>query len=364
MEDGANKVVFEGSFVFTAPPPPVFLTGGTITGFKVYDGATLLLEASGHAIDYQAFLATIAAFEANPTLETAANFLELLTADQMILNGSSDIDHLLGGAFADIAFGKQGDDIVRAAAGDDSIFGNEGNDGLDGGDGADFLSGGQGNDALQGGDGADTADYSEKVELVAVTLNGSTISEVTVGGAVEDKITGVENINGGSGNDLITGDGFINRLVGNAGDDRIGGGDGNDLLFGSLGRDRLAGGAGNDELHGGEGSDILRGGADSDTFFFDTRLGKNHIDKIKDFAPVVDTIALEHDVFTTLKLGVLKGKFFHAGSEAHDADDRVIYDEGTGALYYDRDGTGGAVQVQFARLNAHLGIDASDFLIV
>ena len=49
---------------------------------------------------------------------------------------------------------------------------------------------------------------------------------------------------------------------------------------------------------------------------------------------------------------------------AHDADDRIIYDENSGALFYDADGSGAGAAVQFASLRHHPAITAADFLVV
>jgi Ca2+-binding RTX toxin-like protein len=43
--------------------------------------------------------------------------------------------------------------------------------------------------------------------------------------------------------------------------------------------------------------------------------------------------------------------FFYANSAAHDADDRILYDQATGALAYDADGSGALAAVQFAVLS-------------
>jgi serralysin len=48
-----------------------------------------------------------------------------------------------------------------------------------------------------------------------------------------------------------------------------------------------------------------------------------------------------------------------------DADDRIIYDPSTGALYHDADGTGFAGQVQLAQLQANLtSFGANTILVV
>ena len=49
---------------------------------------------------------------------------------------------------------------------------------------------------------------------------------------------------------------------------------------------------------------------------------------------------------------------------AHDADDRVVYNSATGALFYDADGTGAAAAVRFAILDPGLHLTRADFAIV
>jgi RTX toxins and related Ca2+-binding proteins len=69
----------------------------------------------------------------------------------------------------------------------------------------------------------------------------------------------IENAIGGSGNDILRGNGVDNILDGGAGADLIISGAGNDTLYGGEGNDRLYGGAGNDRLEGGIGADKLYG---------------------------------------------------------------------------------------------------------
>ncbi|WP_296761746.1 M10 family metallopeptidase C-terminal domain-containing protein [Sediminimonas sp.] len=66
----------------------------------------------------------------------------------------------------------------------------------------------------------------------------------------------IENATGGSGNDMLIGNGADNHLVGNDGNDMLAGGAGNDTLEGGAGDDELIAGAGNDSLDGGEGHDV------------------------------------------------------------------------------------------------------------
>ena len=53
------------------------------------------------------------------------------------------------------------------------------------------------------------------------------------------------------------------------------------------------------------------------------------------------------------------------GTQAADADDRIIYNQATGALLFDADGSGGASSaVQFATLDGAPIITASDFTVI
>ncbi|MEI6800753.1 MAG: calcium-binding protein, partial [Pseudomonadota bacterium] len=49
---------------------------------------------------------------------------------------------------------------------------------------------------------------------------------------------------------------------------------------------------------------------------------------------------------------------------SHDADDRVIYNSTTGALYYDADGNQSTAAVQIAQLTANTVLTYQDFFII
>lgn len=147
---------------------------------------------------------------------------------------------------------------------------------------------------------------------------------------------------------------------------------GNDKIVGGGGKDRLSGGLGHDTLNGGLGNDTLAGGTGNDAFLFDAKLSRTNklnkqqnLDKIADFSTKDDTIHLAKSVFATIsKKGWLAKGAFYAGSAAHDASDRIIYNKKTGALLYDRDGSGAKEAIQFAVLARDLQkLSASDFFI-
>ncbi|MBL8561355.1 MAG: M10 family metallopeptidase C-terminal domain-containing protein [Gemmobacter sp.] len=177
---------------------------------------------------------------------------------------------------------------------DDEYRGDDSDDDFDGGsddDGDDCYIGGAGEDDVAFG--GDTA--------VTVNLRKTGFQET---GRGFDRFVGIENLTGGSGHDLLEGNGRGNRLAGGAGDDRLrgGGGDdglaggrGDDRLVGGRGDDALAGGRGDDRLHGGHGRDLLRGGEGADTFVFASvaEIGRGAArDRITDFERGEDHVDL------------------------------------------------------------------------
>jgi Ca2+-binding RTX toxin-like protein len=162
-------------------------------------------------------------------------------------------------------------------------------------------------------------------------------------------------IAGTSGNDTLTG---------TSGNDTIDGLGGSDTLYGEAGGDAINGGSGRDYIYGGLGADTLTGSSGYDYFVFNTALSGG-IDRITDFSRYYDTMRLENAVFTALtSTGTLASSAYYQGSAAHDATDRIIYNSGTGAVFYDPDGTGSTAAVQFALLGTGLNVTASDFVVV
>jgi len=209
--------------------------------------------------------------------------------------------------------------------GADSLAGTSGRDLILGGAGSDRMQGWGGRDRIDGGSGSrDAAVYTEKAAGIAVDLNGSNFVDVVVGGRTEDRIRRIEDIAGGSGDDTIVGDSHPNRLAGNGGADRI------------------VGGRGNDRLWGGAGQDTLTGGSNKDAFVFNVRPGQANADHVTDFTPGVDHIELDDAIYEAIGGRVQAREFYSAwrsGGIAHDRDDRLIYDERNGALFYDADGS-------------------------
>jgi Ca2+-binding RTX toxin-like protein len=79
----------------------------------------------------------------------------------------------------------------------------------------------------------------------------ATMTNRTVQTGAAGQAANFEQVIGGSGNDILTGNAANNLLVGNGGTDTLNGGAGRDLLVGGAGADTLAGGANSDILIGG-----------------------------------------------------------------------------------------------------------------
>jgi Ca2+-binding RTX toxin-like protein len=253
------------------------------------------------------------------------------------------IERLIGSAFNDTLTGDGLANRISGGAGDDAIDGGAGNDILIGG-----LTGAAG----------DTVSYASSAAAVKVSLaiqDGVTAQNTL--GAGTDTLSGFDNLTGSDFNDALLGNGLANIIDGGAG---------NDFINGRAGNDTLTGGAGTDTLNGGAGNDTLTGGTDADKFLFNTALNTlTNVDDIPAFEVGIDQIGLENSIFTKLAAtGTLSAEFFHIGTGAADLNDFVIYDDATGALYYDSNGSAAGQQVQFAHLDPGLTLTHTDFFVV
>lgn len=206
-----------------------------------------------------------------------------------------------------------GNDTFFLAADKSSYFGESGNDSFT----VDQYLMGVGRNIFNGGSGADHFRY------VVIPETGSPVSinlDKGVGWSydsrLKDRLVGIENASGSSGNDTLIGSRVGNVLSGGDGNDLLKGLDGNDILYGEGSdaelfdfgsKDRLIGGAGNDTLIGGIDADILEGGSGKDIFRYlaieeSTVEGR---DAIKDFRSAqrdrIDLSAIDAD--TTIRGG-------------------------------------------------------------
>lgn len=115
-------------------------------------------------------------------------------------------------------------------------------------------------------------------------------------------------------------------------------------------------------IDAGPGNDKVVFGDAADKFLFDSGLDAlTNVTTFKNFASGKDHFFLDSDIFPTITPGTLSSAAFHKGTAAADADDRIIYDKKSGALFYDPDGTGALAQTQFASFEKGTKLKASDF---
>lgn len=286
------------------------------------------------------------------------------------------------------------------------IVGNSGANTLDGGIGVDSLIGGDGNDTyvidVSGDTISDTSGVDTVISSVNWTLAGPLENLTLVGDAI--------NAYGNAADNVLTGNINNNGLVGGAGADTMLGGLGNDIYYvdnvgdvtaesadagvdtvrsevsrslganlenltlmgsaningsGNALNNKLIGNSGNNVLNGALGNDQLTGGAGADSFVFSYTPGATNRDAIMDFNVADDTIRLDDAIYAALGApGVLAAGAFSTGAAATEADDRIIYNSATGALFYDADGNGAGAVVQFAQMTSGLALTSADFLVV
>ncbi|MEH2068070.1 MAG: calcium-binding protein [Nostoc sp.] len=325
------------------------------------------------------------------------------------IDGKSGNDVLRGGAGSDTLIGGTGDDILSDnsdSTGNNLLSGGDGNDSLSisgsliGGylTGYNFSGFSSGNNTLNGGTGSDTlsASFSTGDNL----LSGDNGNDYLVASGFFDydfpdlteiyTTSGNNTLNGGAGNDtldvgLSIGD---NLLLGGDGNDSLFGSDngpayevfgystsGNNTLNGGAGDDTLntgfstadnllLGGEGNDTLKGGNGNDALYGGTGTDTFVFNSY--NEGVDSIYDFNSTNERIQVSADGFGGgLSIGSLSASQFTLGTSATTIAQQFIYDNNTGALYFDQDGSGGAfTQVKFAQLSGGVSLTKNNFEVI
>jgi Ca2+-binding RTX toxin-like protein len=138
-------------------------------------------------------------------------------------------------------------------------------------------------------------------------------------------------------------------------------------LTGNASGNVVRGSNGSNTINGGAGNDQLTGHAGEDAFLFDSPLDAMlNVDAITDFNVADDTIRLDADIFSSdlLPDNSVAGSQFVIGPAALDGGDRIIYHAATGAVYYDSDGSGPAVQIPFAQLGPGLSLTNFDFFVV
>jgi Ca2+-binding RTX toxin-like protein len=244
------------------------------------------------------------------------------------------IEHASGTTLNDVLIGNSGANWLWDGS-DGVAGGSTGDDNLSGGDGNDLIETGGGNDVLSGGNGVDTLSFmGGHVEITSAGVTYSLALQGAVQATEQGSMTtsGFENVSGSLYDDVLTGDGNANIILGDFGNDQLSGGAGNDTLYGdgriwidtaasaggsgpialfgtaddgsgpAAGNDALNGGNGNDTLYGGRGNDLLTGGAGDDRFVIEAACGADHITDFSNHDTIVFDPGTGVDSYSDLTL--------------------------------------------------------------
>ncbi|MEH2053026.1 MAG: calcium-binding protein [Nostoc sp.] len=290
---------------------------------------------------------------------------------------------------------------------DDNIVGNNGNDTIS------ASSGYRDNDTIDGGAGDDLLSYSSYDAAINSTFDPTTntgfitadtssvsyknIERLYIAGSLES-----DNIVGSNGNDTIIGNSVYSPVTTApdssfiSGNDTIDGGAGDDLLIvndsdgsyaltmtfntttneGSITADTssvsyknieqlyITGTRYDDILTGSSGNDTLNGGGGTDTFAFSSF--NEGIDRLDDFNTTNELIRVSIAGFAGgLSPGSLSANQFTIGASATTSTQRFIYNDVTGALFFDQDGSASSfTQIQFAQLSPGSSLTKNNFVVV
>ena len=275
---------FGGNDHFSATGGADIYDGGTGRDTVSYHAVMLGIRAdmSSHSVKVDGQLDRLFSIEA---LE-GTTFADVLIGDSFAnqIWGNAGADVIDGRGGNDVLDGGQGDDTIDGSAGSDTLFGAQGDDWLRGGDDADILSGDAGDDYLEGGDGQDLLDGGAGDDY----MDGQGGDDIFI------YFQGFDTFYGGGGNntalfdlvedidlmidlsygtsfvrDRATGEDVINMVF----VDNVLGGSGDDVILGGLAVNKLSGGLGDDVLTGFAGSDEINGGAGFDTVSYAPETG-------------------------------------------------------------------------------------------
>jgi Ca2+-binding RTX toxin-like protein len=303
-----------------------FLIGGA--------GADFMYGGQGddtYYVDNLGDQASEAAGEGTDRIATSISYALIAGSEIELLESVNSTDtnamDLTGSDSANTIIGNSGVNILSGAGGNDTLIALAGNDFLVGGTGVDTMYGGTGNDTYYVDHAGDvvteSAGQGNDRIAASVSFTLASGSEIETLEAVTRADTGAMNLTGNAINNAIVGNDGANTLDGKA------------------------------------GNDVLVGFGGADIFAFTTALGAGNVDHIADFVSGTDKIALDDAIF-----GAFSANAFVTGTQAGDADDRIVYNAATGQLFFDADGIGAGAQVLFAVLDGHPALAAGDFMTI
>jgi Ca2+-binding RTX toxin-like protein len=327
--------------------------------------------------------------------------------------------NIIGDDLRDIIYGGRANDSILGGSGNDNIFGSAGDDTLRGEAGNDTINGGPGSDLIYVEDAGDRVAESNRwdghdtvIASVDFRMGRSHIEDLQLtgdarigaGNGLQNRITGNDGDNildGGKNNDTLEGglgnDRYLVRAPGDTIIEQAGEGidvvlayrsyalvanvenlfmqtvytkDGSPAIFNGIGNDLdnvIVGTPFANFMIGREGRDTLRGQAGADNFVFDREIGPDNVDRIIDFNTNEenegDKLLMKGSEFGNMAAGALAESQFVVGTSAVDANDRFIFDQAAGRLWFDADGSGADDQVLIAAFDQNALVTASDIEI-
>ncbi len=188
---------------------------------------------------------------------------------------------------------------------------------------------------------------------VEFSRNGTTVA-VTIEMGVDNVKVDLRDTNFiASSASAFLGEGAVGLELLGINDTNATGNDGENIIVGNSGDNRIA---------GGEASDTLTGNGGSDAFVFDNC--HDGVDQVTDFVSGTDTIEIGRLGFAqNMQLGLLGEDSLVFGSTATQNQAQFLYDQSTGNLSIDMDGTGIGEALLFANLGAGTALAYSDIVI-
>ena len=229
---------------------------------------------------------------------------------------------------------------INGTAGNDTLAGTSGNDTINALEGNDIVVGASGgDDVVHGGAGFDSIEF--RTAATSALIVNYAAATITGGGSGTISFTSIERV-----------------VAGNF----------NDVLDGTTGGQNLTGQAGNDTLWGAAGVDTLWGGSGNDAFIF-RETGSANADGIRDFSSASDKLWLDRSAMAALGVNgnfAVGDERFASNSTgtAQDANDRVIFQTGTGQVWYDADGSGAGARQLIATLQSGATLAATNIVVV
>jgi Ca2+-binding RTX toxin-like protein len=301
---GNNTIVTgDGVKTITAGAGNDAVTVGSTSGTDIIDlgnGANILVASSGATISVSTGSGndtittgvgddSISSGAGNDTIiaGAGANIIVTGDGDKAITTGSGN-DTITTGAGSNVVWAGDGTNTVTGGGGADTLVGGTGADTLTGGGGGDWFYAGTGANTVDGGTGDDwlsfngvgsgvtsgTYSLANWLSNPGTDISGVTLTLDATGGGTAtralgqvDKVLGIEDIIGSSGDDkfdVSAYTGVSHTLYGLDGNDVLIGGDMADTIYGGAGQDSIWGNAGNDVIYlaiTGTGSTALAGTA-------------------------------------------------------------------------------------------------------